>query len=136
MKECTRSIARRGGLAWLGEGIVRTQLTRHAGFVRVVEEKDTPRNEKEKYMKKIILGVILTAGAVLAQSTATAPASSGTKSATPATSAPAAKAPVKRHSKSNKPAAVATKPAAAKPATGASSGSSSKTPATPAPASK
>ncbi len=83
-------------------------------------------------MKKIILGVILTAGAVLAQSTGTAPASSGTKSAAPATPAPATKAPVKRHSKTNKPATAT----AAKPATGASSGSASKTPATPTPVSK
>ncbi len=69
-------------------------------------------------MKQILLGVILTAGAVLAQSTGTAPASSPAKPAVPATSAPATaapgtKAPVKKHSKSNKPAtAAATKPAA------------------------
>jgi hypothetical protein len=65
-------------------------------------------------MKKVILGVILTAGAVLAQSTGTAPASSGAKSGTaPSTQAPATKAPVKKHSKTNKPAtASSNKPAA------------------------
>ena len=72
-------------------------------------------------MKKMILGVILTAGAVLAQSTGTAPANSGAKSGAaaapstqaPATPAPATKAPVKKHSKTNKPAtASSNKPAA------------------------
>jgi hypothetical protein len=132
MKECTRSIARQGGLASLPQGIVRIQRKRHDGFVRVMYESHSLRKEKEKDMKKIILGVILTAGAVLAQSTGTAPvtsgtaapANSGTKSSAPATSAPATKAPVKKHSKTNKPAATNSN-AAAKPATPAA-------PATPA----
>ena len=80
-------------------------------------------------MKKIILGALLTAGAVLAQSTGTAPANNGAKSGTStsgtATSGTATNGstPAKKHRKSNKPAA------ATKSGTSSSNASGSKAPA-------
>ncbi len=75
-------------------------------------------------MKKILLGAILTAGAMLAQSTGTAPANSGAKSGPAATGTSQAKPAVKRHRKSTKPVA----------ATKSGSGSSSSSSANKAPA--
>jgi hypothetical protein len=92
-------------------------------------------------MKKVILGAILTAGAVLAQSSGTpAPATSGagsTNGKAPAAQGQSTPAPVKKHKKANKAGSTANVNKSNTPATnggasGSGTGNAATKPATPA----
>src|SRR5579884_3882114 len=130
MKKCFGSIASRGVSDCPPEGIVGTWLASHDESVRAGKKKPHKGREGE-VMKKVIFGTLLTAGFVLAQAGAAAPAAPSNGSTNG--QAPATQTQTKKHRKTHKSGSTAnTNHNNSTPAGSGNGGTAPVKPATPA----